>query len=98
MLKIMELAKKNPVNYNQIVRWVSNKEGHADEIQHIVSQYFMIQRIKPDQKQYPEKLAILHKMLLAAMHCKQTTDLAHVETLRSLLKNFEALYFGESSK
>ena len=98
MKKIVELSKQNPVNYNQLVRWVSNKEKHADEIQHIVSQYFMTQRIKPDAKKYSQKLTALHKMLIYAMKCKQTTDTAHVSTLRSLLKEFETLYFGHSHK
>ena len=96
MKQIIELGKANPVNYNQLVRWVSNKESHATQIQDIVSEYFMAQRLKPDQKQYAEKLTILHKMLLAAMKCKQTTDVSHVNDLRALLKDFEALYFGHS--
>jgi nickel superoxide dismutase len=96
MKKIVELGKQNPVNYNQLVRWVSNKEKHANEVQHIVTQYFMTQRIKPDTKKYSEKLTVLHKMLIAAMKCKQTTDLANVNTLRSLLKEFEILYFGHT--
>ena len=98
MKKIVELSKQNPVNYNQLVRWVSNKEKHADEIQHIVTQYFMTQRIKPDAKNYSEKLAVLHKMLIYAMKCKQSTDVVHVNTLRSLTKEFEILYFGHSHK
>ena len=98
MKEIMELSKQNPVNYNQLVRWVSNKEEHANEIQHLVTQYFMTQRIKPDAKKYSEKLAILHEMLIYAMKCKQSTDVAHVSTLRSLLKEFEILYFGHSDK
>ncbi len=80
MKKIVELSKQNPVNYNQLVRWISNKEKHADEIQHLVTQYFMTQRIKPDAKKYSEKLAVLHKMLIYAMKCKQSTDVAHVST------------------
>ena len=98
MKKIVELSKQNPVNYNQLVRWISNKEKHADEIQHLVTQYFMTQRIKPDAKKYSEKLAVLHKMLIYAMKCKQGTDVAHVSTLRSLTKEFEILYFGHSNK
>ena len=94
MKQIMALSKAEPTSYNQLVRWVSNKEKHATEIQHIVSQYFMTQRIKPNQKKYAEKLMILHKMLLAAMKCKQTTDLSHVNALRAHLKEFELLYFG----
>ena len=95
MQQIVELGGQTPVNYNQVVRWVTNKEHHAEELQHIVTQYFMTQRIKPDQKDYEKKLTVLHKMLLAAMTCKQTTDLTHVADLRSLTKEFEGLYFEE---
>jgi nickel superoxide dismutase len=58
----------------------------------------MTQRIKPDAKKYSEKLAVLHKMLIYAMKCKQSTDVVHVNTLRSLTKEFEILYFGHSHK
>ena len=95
MKQIMSLSK-DPANSNQLVRWVTNKETHATEIQHIVSQYFMTQRIKPGQEKYTEKLTVLHQMLLAAMKCKQTTDVSHVNNLRTLLKKFEVLYFGHS--
>jgi nickel superoxide dismutase len=97
MKQIMELSKANSVDYNQFTRWVSNKEAHATKIQNIISQYFMTQRIKPDQKMYVEKLTVLHKMLIAAMKCKQTTDFSHVDALRSHLKNFEVLYFGQNN-
>jgi len=96
MIQIMALSKANPTNTNQLVRWVTNKEKHATEIQQIVAQYFMTQRIKPDQEKYSEKLILLHKMLIAAMKCKQTTDLSHVNALRASLKEFEMLYFGGS--
>jgi nickel superoxide dismutase len=93
MNQITELSGQTPVNYNQLVRWVTNKEHHAVELQEIVSQYFLTQRIKPDAKDYEKKLTVLHKMMLAAMKCKQTTDLANVKDLRSLTKEFEGLYF-----
>jgi nickel superoxide dismutase len=96
MKQIIELSKAKPINYNQLVRWISNKEAHATKIQNIISQYFLTQRIKPDQEKYVEKLTVLHKMLIAAMKCKQTTDFSHVDALRAHLKNFEALYFGHS--
>ena len=94
MQQIIDLGKASPVNYNQIVRWVSNKELHATKIQGIVSEYFLTQRIKLGQEKYNEKLAVLHKMLVAAMKCKQTTDVSNVKDLRTYLKEFEVLYFG----
>lgn len=98
MNEIKELSNGNPLNYNQLVRWVSNKETHANEIQHIVTQYFMTQRIKPDAKKYAEKLKVLHHMLIYAMKSKQTTDPANTEKLKSLLKEFEILYHGHSDR
>lgn len=98
MKQIIELSKGSPVNYNQLVRWVSNKETHADEIQHIVTQYFMTQRIKPDAKKYAEKLKVLHHMLIYAMKSKQTTDSGNTEKLKTLLKEFEILYHGHSDR
>jgi nickel superoxide dismutase len=94
MKQIVQLEGQKPTNYNQLTRWVTNKEHHATELQQIVTQYFMTQRIKPDAKQYAEKLTLLHKMLVYAMKCKQTTDLAHTVTLRSLLEAFQQVYFG----
>jgi nickel superoxide dismutase len=96
MKKIAELKKQKTVNYNQLVRWISNKEEHATKIQHTISQYFMTQRIRPDAEKYPDKLSVLHKMLQVAMKCKQSIDPANVQSLRSLLKEFEILYFGHS--
>jgi nickel superoxide dismutase len=98
MKEILKLQGEKSINYNQLVRWVMNKEDHANEIQEIVTQYFMTQRIKSDTKDYSRKLTLLHQMLVNAMKCKQTTDLSHVMTLRSLLKEFEGLYFGQSPK
>ena len=38
MNQIAELSKAPEKNYNQIVRWVMNKEQHVDELVHIVTQ------------------------------------------------------------
>jgi len=93
MNQIMELEKADHHHSNQLVRWIINKEHHADEIQDIVTQYFLTQRIKPEAKDYEKKLKTLHQMLIYSMKCKQTTDLSHVNTLRGLVKDFQALYF-----
>jgi nickel superoxide dismutase len=98
MKEIVVLQDSKPIDYNQLVRWIANKDKHADELQHIVSQYFLTQRIKPDSEKYGEKLVLLHKMLVDSMKCKQTTDIAHVASLRNLLKEFQTLYFEEDRK
>lgn len=95
MKQIKKLGRETPVDFNQIVRWVTNKENHAHKIQTVVAEYFMAQRIKPDTKQYSQKISTLHQMLLAAMKSKQTTDLSHVAELKTLLAAFEKLYFDK---
>ena len=102
MKQIQELSKQESSNHNQLMRWVVNKEKHAEAIQQIVSQYFLIQRIKfPDKeeaeimKNYQLKLSLCHNLLVYAMKSKQTVDLAHVEKLKSNLHSFEHAYFGK---
>ena len=47
MGKIAELATKmDGQSANQLSRWVSTKEEHANKIQQVVAQYFMTQRLK----------------------------------------------------
>ena len=95
MDQIIKLEKEEHHNSNQLVRWIMNKEHHAGEIQEIVTQYFMTQRIKLDTKNYEKKLGFLHQMLIYSMKCKQTTDLANVTKLKDLVNDFEALYLKE---
>jgi len=95
MKQIVEIQKENNHNANQLIRWVTNKENHANELQEIVSQYFMTQRIKFDAKDYDKKIGMLHQMLVYAMKCKQTTDLENTQKLKEALKSFESLYFAK---
>lgn len=105
MKKVVELAQAGEKNYNQLVRWIGNKEAHANKVQLIVTQYFMTQRLKPKDAtdaaahaKYVKQLALLHQMLVAAMKAKQTTDLAHVAKLRELLASFRTAYFGPQAR
>jgi len=102
MRQIVELGGAETPNPNQLVRWVVNKEQHAQELQDIVTAYFMAQRIKaPDTmegdawNEYVTRLTLLHRIQVEAMKAKQTTDLAHVEALRALIAKFRTAYFGE---
>lgn len=102
MNMINELSGKDKPDYNQLVRWVTNKEEHALKIQEIVSQYFLHQRIKPVSadddaayRKYIKQLETLHHILVFAMKSKQTTDLSVIDTLREKVHAFEHSYFDE---
>jgi len=105
MKQITDLSNRDKPNVNQIVRWVQNKEKHADELSHTITYYFMAQRIKLVVKaegkayeEYVKKLTLLHQMLVYSMKAKQTTDLSNVEKLRSLLAEFRTVYFQAGTR
>jgi nickel superoxide dismutase len=102
MNQINELSKSENPDYNQLVRWVMNKEEHAKEMQKIVSQYFLHQRVKitssADEaayRKYVKQLELLHHLSVFAMKSKQSTDLSIIDTLREKLHLFEHAYFGD---
>lgn len=97
MTQIKELSGAAQDNVNQLVRWVNNKETHADEFTEIVTYYFLAQRIKADAPQYEEKLKLLHGLMVSAMKAKQSTDLQNVQDLRDGLKAFEAIYLDKAA-
>jgi len=99
MKLVNELSADPKANANQLVRWVMNKEAHADKAAEIITYYFMTQRIVPaaptDKAAYDDyvkKLTGLHEMLVYTMKAKQTTDPANVEKLRELLHEFHHAY------
>lgn len=90
-----ELAGKSDVqSQNQMVRWVMNKEQHAQKIIFTICDYFLTQRVKADQKDYAERLKKHHAVIVAAMEAKQNADLKYADVLK---KNIEALqvYYPE---
>ena len=100
--KIIEISAQEKPNYNQLVRWVTNKEKHAEKIQEAVYQYFMTQRIKlpktdAEKTAYTQKLALLHQMLVFSMKTKQGTDLNNVEKLKQATAAFEKAYFTKKA-
>lgn len=85
--------------YNQLVRWVQNKEDHVAHLTEIVTDYFLAQRVKPADpkdeaatRKYVRQVTLLHQMIIAGMKAKQGTDLKPVADLRALLAQFKEAY------
>jgi nickel superoxide dismutase len=107
MNEINNISGAEDKNYNQLVRWVNNKELHAQKVQDTVSEYFLAQRVKivpsdnPKHADYVKSLELLHQMIVYAMKTKQTTDLENVEKLKKSTLEYKELYFkghGEGHK
>ena len=77
------------------MRWVTTKEDHATNTQHIVAQYFLTQRIKADNEKYVDQLKAAHAVMVAAMKCKQDADAKTAETLKNAIYDLYRAYEGK---
>ncbi len=90
---IAELAGKTDAqSVNQAVRWVMNKEKHAQNIIASISDYFLTQRVKPGQADYSDRLARHHAVILAAMKAKQNADPAFGAALKKAIEAIAPYY------
>ena len=104
--KIQELgdSEKSIQNQNQLVRWVNNKESHAQLIQDVISEYFLAQRIKPkssndkDYDKYVMLTTSCQKIIFYAMKCKQNVDVQYVENLSVELESFVDVFLDKHGK
>lgn len=95
--KIGELAGTHDANgHNQLARWVSTKESHASNIQKVIADYFMAQRIKASDPEYGPKLMASHAVMVAAMKAKQAADPATADALKTAILAFYKAYTGKA--
>ena len=87
-------GKADAQSQNQLVRWVVNKEKHAQNIISTISDYFLTQRVKSAQEDYTERLVKHHAVIVAAMKAKQN---ANMDAAAALKESIEALasYYPE---
>ncbi len=87
---LTELEKKTDIqSRQQFIRWVMNKENHAQNIITTISDYFLTQRVKSSQKDYTERLKRHHAVIVAAMKTKQKSSM---ENAMELEKAINALF------
>lgn len=90
---IGELAGKTDAqSQNQLVRWVTNKEKHAQNIISTISDYFLTQRVKASQSDYVDRLKKHHAVIVAAMKAKQSADPEAAVKLESAVKELLPYY------
>lgn len=90
---IAELAAKSDAqSQNQLIRWVMNKEKHAQNIISTVCDYFLTQRVKPGEKDYAERLIRHHTVIIAAMKAKQNADVRYAKTLKESIEALSSYY------
>ena len=100
MKLIIELSAAEKPDYNQLVRWINNKEEHANKLQTIATQYFMFQRVKVSEDpavraKSMKQLELLHKICVYAMQAKQSTNMDMIKKLNDTVHDFSHEYLGE---
>jgi len=92
---IASLSGKTDVqSQNQLVRWVMNKEKHAQNVIETISHYFLTQRVQETQPDYLERLRKHHAVIVAAMKAKQNADEKYALALGKTIEDL-ALYYPE---
>tara|TARA_B100001057_G_C22670757_1_gene879763 strand:+ start:471 stop:914 length:444 start_codon:yes stop_codon:yes gene_type:complete len=93
---IAELSGKNDaLSRNQLSRWVATKEAHATNVQKVIAEYFLAQRIKATAKNYEKQLVSAHSVIVAAMKCKQNVDGNSVADLKKAIMALHNAYEGK---
>ncbi|ADE54266.1 superoxide dismutase, Ni [Coraliomargarita akajimensis] len=85
-------GKTDAQSQQQLVRWVSNKELHAQKIISTISDYFLTQRVKASQEDYVERLKSHHAVIVAAMKAKQHADAKSAKALADAISVLEHYY------
>lgn len=94
----MKDGAATPKGINQVARWVTTKENHATNTQHIVAQYFLTQRIKSDNEAYQKQLAAAHTVMVSAMKCKQDANADTAKVLNKAILDLYRVYEGKEPK
>ena len=91
-------AKENLTanDYQQLVRWTTNKDTHAQKIIDETANYFLAQRIKSDADYYAEKIKLLHHIIIDAMKTKQSVESETTDKLSEKIAVFKELYLDHS--
>jgi len=87
-------GKTDAQSQNQLIRWIMNKEKHAQNVIFTISDYFLTQRVKTSQKDYDERLKKHHAVIIAAMKAKQNADEKTALALRKSIKELAEYYPG----
>ena len=91
----MKNGDHSPTNFNQMTRWINTKEDHASKIQKTIADYFLTQRIKESNNDYSSQLITAHKVMVAAMKCKQDAKPDTAEALKKAIFDLYRAYEGK---
>ena len=96
VLQSQELHKGGTLqDVHQMVRWINTKEDHASKIMTTISDYFLAQKVKAEllsEEEYKEVLVLHHKVMVAAMKTKQSSETGACDALDAAIQALKPVY------
>lgn len=83
---------------NVFIRWIMQKEKSCDEMAHLITTYFLQQKIKPGEEDTTKRVLSAHQLLFYLVQIKQTVDLKVVNDFYEEWERFKLMFHIEGYK
>ncbi|MFA6916759.1 MAG: superoxide dismutase [Ni] [Parachlamydiales bacterium] len=90
--KIKDTKTTTPENRNEYVRWIMTKDRLSDQTANLITTFFLMQKIKPDEEETPKKVVSAHKLLFQIVCIKQTVDFKSVSDFAEEWEKFKLMF------
>jgi nickel superoxide dismutase len=92
---LTQLKSDTIAEQNELVRWVMTKDRMSDETANILTEYFLQQKIKPDETDTVKRLVSAHRLLFLLVRIKQTVDIKMIQQFEKEWESFKLLFHIE---
>ncbi len=80
---------------NEIIRWIYQKEKQSNKAADLIVSYFLQQKIKPGEKDTPQRVISAHRLLFLIVCIKQNTDRQMVKDFSEEWEKFKLFFHRE---
>lgn len=90
--KIKDSKSTTPESRNEYVRWIMTKDRLSDDAAQLITTYFLMQKIKPNEEETAKKVLSAHKLLFQIVCIKQTVDFKSVSDFAEEWEKFKLMF------
>ncbi len=95
-ITVMNQNKLESVHdFNDLTRWIMEKEKESNDIAQLINVYFLQQKIKPGEPETAKRLTTAHKLLFLLVAIKQNNDLKFVDQFIKQWEEFKLMFHPE---
>lgn len=95
-ITVMNQSKLDSVHdFNELTRWVIEKEKESNETAQLITFYFLQQKIKPGEPETTKRLEAAHKLLFLLVAIKQNNEIRFVDQFAKQWEDFKLMFHPE---